>query len=153
MPSGAGGGSFSGGNAVANTGGGGGGSYSSQNGGNGGSGIVIVRYPIRSNLGAGKTEASMEYYQGLSAGNHDLKTDNGQGTMNLQIVDQDGRKWAKIPYSDTTSGGTSNSYFQTNWLFSQHSFGNHTGEMCWDSSRRWGNYGYEENGYNINTIS
>ena len=151
MPSGAGGGNLSGGNAVANTGGGGGGSISSQNGGNGGSGIVIVRYPIRSNLPAGKTEASMEYYQGLSAGNHDLKTDNGQGTMNLQIVDMDGRKWAKIPYSDTASGGTSNSYFQTNWLFSQHSFGNHIGEMCWDSSRRWGNYGYEENGYNINT--
>ena len=93
----------------------------------------------------------MEYYQGLSAGNHDLKTDNGQGTMNLQIVDMDGRKWAKIPYSNTSSGGTSNSYFQTNWLFSQHSYGNHIGEMCWDSSRRWGNYGYEENGYNINT--
>ena len=146
MPSGAGGGNFSGGSAQANTGGGGGGSNSSQNGGNGGSGIVIVRYPI-----GGETTASMEYNQGLSAGNHDLATDNGQGTMNLEIVDQDGRKWAKIPYSDQASGGTSNSYFQTNWLFSQHSYGNHIGEMCWDSSRRWGNYGYEENGYNINT--
>ena len=143
------------GNATAVGFGSGGGGANSGNGGNGGAGVVIVRYPIDGNPASanGGTTASMENYQGLSAGTHNLDTNNGQGTLSLTIVDQDGRKWAKIPYSTESSGnGTVNGqYFQSNWLFSQHSYGNHIGEMCWDSSRRWTNHGYEENGYNVNT--
>ena len=152
MPGNGGGGVFSGGSAAANTGSGGGGANNGA-GGPGGSGIVIVRYPIDNASGHNdfSSTASMENYQGLSAGNHDLDTDNGQGTMNLEIVDMDGRKWAKIPYSTETSGGTGSNYFRSNWLWSQQSYGNHCGEMCWDSSDRWGTYGYEENGYNINS--
>lgn len=141
--------------ATNGTGSGGGGSTGQNNGGNGGSGLVIVRYPIDGDPAKASygTSASMEEYQGLSAGTHTLATENGQNTMSITIVDQDGRKWAKIPYSTTSTGnGTVNGqYFQTNWLFSQHSYGNHIGEMCWDSSRRWTNNGYEENGYNVNT--
>lgn len=129
-------------------GGGGGGTANNTAAGNGGGGVVVVRYPID-----GQTTASMENYQSLSAGTHTLNTTNGQGTMSYTIVDQDGRKWAKVPYSTTSTGSgvVNGQYFQSNWLFSQHSYGNHIGEMCWDSSRRWTNHGYEENGYNVNT--
>ena len=143
------------GSATNGFGGGGGGSNSGNNGGNGGSGVVIVRYPIDGNKDKASygSSASMEEYQGLSAGTHTLATENGQSTMSITIVDQDGRKWAKIPYSTTSTGNgvVNGQYFQSNWLFSQHSYGNHIGEMCWDSSRRWTNQGYEENGYNVNT--
>ena len=66
--------------------------------GAGGKGIVVIRYVP--SVGGG---ATMAEWQDVPAGVYEIPTTNGAGSMNLEIVVLDGRKWAKIPYINSTS--------------------------------------------------
>ena len=129
---------------TANTGGGGGGGTGGSGGASGGSGIVVVRYPIE----IVNNTSDMAYLQNLSAGTHSIATTNGTGSMSLTIVEQDGRKWAKIPWGTETSGGINGGHWKANRLYSVHTFGSHRKGIYSDSSDRWTN-DIEANGPNV----
>tara|TARA_B100000085_G_scaffold82606_1_gene74448 strand:+ start:1751 stop:3466 length:1716 start_codon:yes stop_codon:yes gene_type:complete len=119
----------------ANTGGGGGAGTQGGGGAAGGSGIVVVRYPIE----IVNNSSDMAYLQNLSAGTHSIATTNGTGSISLTIVDQDGRKWAKIPWGTETSGSINGGHWKANRLYSVHTYGNHRKGIYSDSSDRWTN--------------
>ena len=118
-----------------NTGSGGGAGTQGGGGSAGGSGIVVVRYPIE----IVNNTSDMAYLQNLSAGTHSIATTNGTGSMSLTIVEQDGRKWAKIPWGTESSGGINGGHWKSNRLYSVHTYGNHRKGIYSDSSDRWTN--------------
>lgn len=118
-----------------NTGSGGGAGTQGGGGSAGGSGIVVVRYPIE----IVNNDSDMAYLQNLSAGTHSIATTNGTGTMSLTIVEQDGRKWAKIPWGSESSGSIDGGHWKSNRLYSVHTYGNHRKGIYSDSSNRWTN--------------
>ena len=131
-----------------NTGSGGGGAthVSAMPSGNGGKGIVVIRYTP--SVGGG---ATMAEWQDVPAGVYDIPTTNGQSSMNLEIVDLNGRKWAKIPYGTETVTGT---WTGASWVSSgAYSLGNFgsvaNGNLYADGSARWTNDN-ESNGPNVN---
>ena len=63
----------------------------------------------------------MAEWQDVPAGVYDIPTTNGAGSMNLEIVELDGRKWAKIPYGTESVTGT---WTGQNWVGSYRSLGN-----------------------------
>ena len=120
-----------------NTGSGGGGAthVSTMPSGSGGKGIVVIRYVP--SVGGG---ATMAEWQDVPAGVYDIPTTNGAGSMNLEIVELDGRKWAKIPYGTESVTGT---WTGQNWVGSYRSLGNwgtvNNGNLYADGSARWTN--------------
>ena len=56
----------------------------------------------------------------LSAGTHSIATTNGTGTMSLTIVEQDGRKWAKIPWGSESSGSIDGGHGNLMIIFCSH---------------------------------
>ena len=131
-----------------NTGSGGGGAthISAMPSGNGGKGIVVIRYTPT--VGGG---ATMAEWQEVSAGVYDIPTTNGAGSMNLEIVELDGRKWAKIPYGTESVNGT---WTGAEWVSNYRSLGNwgtvSNGNLYADGSARWTNDN-EGSGPNNNT--
>ena len=130
-----------------NTGSGGGGAthVAAMPSGAGGKGIVVIRYVP--SVGGG---ATMAEWQDVPAGVYEIPTTNGAGSMNLEIIVLDGRKWAKIPYGTESVTGT---WTGQNWVGSYRSLGNwgtvSNGNLYADGSARWTNDN-EGSGPNVN---
>lgn len=120
---------------TANTGGGGGGGTSGNGGGAGGSGICVIRYPIA----LVDQSSDMSQLQNLTAGTHSIATTNGTGSLSLEVVEYNGRKWAKIPWGTESSGGIDGGHWFSNDLFSVHTYGNSNKGISMDGNNRWRN--------------
>lgn len=105
-------------------------------GGYGGHGIVIIRYIP----GSGNSSYSLADWQSESAGVYTVTNSNGI-SMNIELVNQDGRKWFKIPYGTQSVNGTfTGASLITNNMFTYYSFGNfNNGNLYYDGSYRFTN--------------
>ena len=119
------------------------GSYGSY----GGHGIVVIRYIP----GSGNTSYSLADWQSESAGVYTVVNSNGI-SMNLELIDQGGRKWFKIPYGTESVNGTFNGgSLISNSMFTYYSFGTFSnGNLYYDGSNRFTNDN-EGNGPNQNS--